>query len=136
MTFVVWAALGDTDEAVERTVTVLVIACPHALGLAIPLVIAISTAIAARTRASSSRTGSRSNGCAPSTRSSSTRPARSPRANTSSPASRASDSTDDEVLALAAAVEADSEHPLGAGDRAGSRRDRSGVRSAVRSFGR
>ena len=34
---------GDTNMAVERTVTVLVIACPHALGLAIPLVIAIST---------------------------------------------------------------------------------------------
>ena len=42
------AALGDLDEAVVRTVTVLVIACPHALGLAIPLVIALSTAVAAR----------------------------------------------------------------------------------------
>jgi len=48
LTFVVWAAIGDTGEAVERTVTVLVISCPHALGLAIPLVIAISTGIAAR----------------------------------------------------------------------------------------
>ena len=47
-TFVVWAALGQMDRAVESTVTVLVIACPHALGLAIPLVIALSTAIAAR----------------------------------------------------------------------------------------
>ena len=48
VTLVVWLALGEPDQAVERTVTVLVIACPHALGLAIPLVIAISTALAAR----------------------------------------------------------------------------------------
>jgi len=48
LTFVVWSALGETGEAVERAVTVLVISCPHALGLAIPLVIAISTGVAAR----------------------------------------------------------------------------------------
>jgi P-type Cu2+ transporter len=48
VTVAVWLALGQPDQAVERTVTVLVIACPHALGLAIPLVIAISTALAAR----------------------------------------------------------------------------------------
>ncbi len=48
VTFAVWWALGDLDDAVVRTVTVLVIACPHALGLAIPLVIALSTAVAAR----------------------------------------------------------------------------------------
>ena len=48
ITFVVWALLGRLDQAVTRTVTVLVIACPHALGLAIPLVIAISTERAAR----------------------------------------------------------------------------------------
>jgi Cu2+-exporting ATPase len=48
LTFVVWSAIGDTGEAIERTVTVLVISCPHALGLAIPLVIAISTGVAAR----------------------------------------------------------------------------------------
>jgi Cu2+-exporting ATPase len=48
LTLVVWLALGHPDQAVERTVTVLVIACPHALGLAIPLVIAIATALAAR----------------------------------------------------------------------------------------
>jgi Cu2+-exporting ATPase len=48
LTFVIWATLGDTSDAVERSVTVLVISCPHALGLAIPLVIAISTAVAAR----------------------------------------------------------------------------------------
>src|SRR5215208_7471093 len=39
VTFVVWTALGDIDAAIERTITVLVISCPHALGLAIPLVI-------------------------------------------------------------------------------------------------
>ena len=47
-TFIVWTALGEVDQAIERTVTVLVIACPHALGLAIPLTIAVSTGIAAR----------------------------------------------------------------------------------------
>ncbi|MDV7355937.1 heavy metal translocating P-type ATPase [Rhodococcus oxybenzonivorans] len=48
LTFLVWSLLGNVDEAVVRTVTVLVIACPHALGLAIPLVIAISTERAAK----------------------------------------------------------------------------------------
>ena len=47
-TMLVWSLLGDPSEGVIRTVTVLVIACPHALGLAIPLVISISTASAAR----------------------------------------------------------------------------------------
>ncbi|HEX5614508.1 MAG TPA: heavy metal translocating P-type ATPase, partial [Acidimicrobiia bacterium] len=48
ITFITWTALGNTDDAVVRTVTVLVISCPHALGLAIPLVISLSTALAAR----------------------------------------------------------------------------------------
>jgi Cu2+-exporting ATPase len=48
ITFVAWALAGDASEGVIRTVSVLVIACPHALGLAIPLVISISTATAAR----------------------------------------------------------------------------------------
>ncbi|MGR6320522.1 heavy metal translocating P-type ATPase [Micromonospora soli] len=47
-TFVAWLVLGNTDQAVVRTITVLVIACPHALGLAIPLVVALSTALSAR----------------------------------------------------------------------------------------
>ena len=47
-TFTAWAAFGNTDDAFLRTVTVLVIACPHALGLAIPLVVSLSTAISAR----------------------------------------------------------------------------------------
>ncbi len=48
VTMLVWTLLGEPSEGVIRTVTVLVIACPHALGLAIPLVISISTASAAR----------------------------------------------------------------------------------------
>jgi Cu2+-exporting ATPase len=111
LTFVVWAALGDMDQAVERTVTVLVISCPHALGLAIPLVIAISTAVAARAgilvkdRLSLERmrlvdavlfdkTGTLTKGV---------------------PAVRGTlgvEISEDEVLRLAAAVESDSEHPL------------------------
>jgi Cu2+-exporting ATPase len=47
LTYVVWSLLGNPDDAVVRTVTVLVIACPHALGLAIPLVVSLSSAIAA-----------------------------------------------------------------------------------------
>ncbi len=48
ITAVVWTGLGRPGDAVIRAVTVLVIACPHALGLAIPLVVAISTERAAR----------------------------------------------------------------------------------------
>ena len=48
LTLVVWLALGKgLAFSLERTVTVMVIACPHALGLAVPLVVAISTALAA-----------------------------------------------------------------------------------------
>jgi len=48
ITYIVWTMFGESRSAVERAVTVLVIACPHALGLAIPLVISISTAMSAR----------------------------------------------------------------------------------------
>jgi Cu2+-exporting ATPase len=49
VTFVSWLAAGwGLDFTLERVVTVLVIACPHALGLAVPLVVAISTTLAAR----------------------------------------------------------------------------------------
>ena len=48
ITLAVWIAIGQPEQALIRTATVLVIACPHALGLAIPLVIAISTTLGAR----------------------------------------------------------------------------------------
>jgi Cu2+-exporting ATPase len=49
ITAVAWGvAVGLEGEVIERVVTILVIACPHALGLAIPLVVAISTTLAAR----------------------------------------------------------------------------------------
>ena len=48
LTALVWSMLGVPDAAVVRTITVLVIACPHALGLAIPLVVSIATERAAR----------------------------------------------------------------------------------------
>ena len=48
LTAIAWTAVGSPDEAVVRVITVLVIACPHALGLAIPLVVSIATERAAR----------------------------------------------------------------------------------------
>ena len=49
VTFAVWLILGEgAGFAVERAATVMVIACPHALGLAVPLVVAVSTALAAQ----------------------------------------------------------------------------------------
>jgi Cu2+-exporting ATPase len=48
VTLVFWWLNGDREAALVRTATVMVIACPHALGLAIPLVIAISTSLGAR----------------------------------------------------------------------------------------
>ena len=48
ITAIVWTLAGSPDDAVVRTITVLVIACPHALGLAIPLVVSIATERAAR----------------------------------------------------------------------------------------
>jgi len=111
-TFLIWWLLGDPGEAVTRTVTVLVIACPHALGLAIPLVIALSTAVAARAgilvkdRLALERmrlvdavlfdkTGTLTKG-----------------AHTVTGIEAAAGETEDDALRLAAAVEADSEHPL------------------------
>jgi Cu2+-exporting ATPase len=112
ITFLVWWALGDLDNAVVRTVTVLVIACPHALGLAIPLVIAISTAVSARAgiliknRLALERmrtidavvfdkTGTLTRG-----------------AHVVTGVAAAPGSDEDEVLRLAGGVESDSEHPL------------------------
>jgi P-type Cu2+ transporter len=116
VTFAVWMLLGDSSAAVENTVTVLVISCPHALGLAIPLVIALSTAVAARTgilvkdRLALERmreidavlfdkTGTLTKGAHIVTGVGLAR-------------SREGVATEDDVLALAAAVESDSEHPL------------------------
>src|SRR5258708_5989299 len=48
ITFTYWSISGDRPHALIRTATVLIIACPHALGLAIPLVIAISTSLGAQ----------------------------------------------------------------------------------------
>ena len=48
VTAIVWTALGDGNVAVVRVVTVLVISCPHALGLAIPLTTSLASSIAAR----------------------------------------------------------------------------------------
>jgi Cu2+-exporting ATPase len=111
VTFIAWGLAGDWDAAVTRTVTVLVIACPHALGLAIPLVIAISTEVSARNgilvknRLALERmrniedvlfdkTGTLTEG-------------RHIVTGVVTP-----DGDDAEVLGLAAATEADSEHPL------------------------
>lgn len=112
ITFIVWTLLGSVPDAVTRTVTVLVIACPHALGLAIPLVIAISTEQAARAgvliknRMALERmrtidvvlfdkTGTLTKG--------------EPELNDTAAVDGISR---DELLALAAAVESDSEHPV------------------------
>jgi len=112
VTFVVWWALGDVDQSVVRTVTVLVIACPHALGLAIPLVIALSTAVSAKAgilikdRLALDRmrtvdtvlfdkTGTLTRG-----------------AHVLAGVTPAPGRDRDEVLRIAAAVESDSEHPL------------------------
>ncbi|HVL54061.1 MAG TPA: heavy metal translocating P-type ATPase [Vitreimonas sp.] len=106
VTLTFWWLQADVDGALVRTATVLVIACPHALGLAIPLVIAISTSLGARNgllvkdrlaleRAREldvvifDKTGTLTRG---------------------EPV--LADVTDDESLRLAAAVETDSEHPL------------------------
>lgn len=48
ITFIFWFIAKDAGFALERSVTVLIIACPHALGLAIPLVVSISTALSAK----------------------------------------------------------------------------------------
>jgi P-type Cu2+ transporter len=111
LTVIGWLVVGRPDQAVVRTVAVLVIACPHALGLAIPLVIAISTSMAARDGilvkdrlalemmrtvdvVLFDKTGTLTKGSHAVT------------------GVAAVDGDEDRVLALAAAVESDSEHPL------------------------
>ena len=111
VTYVAWTLLGEPRSAVERTVTVLVIACPHALGLAIPLVISISTAVSAR------------NGILVKDRLALERMrdvdvVLFDKTGTLTAAQHevtgvaATDGDDGRVLALAGAVESDSEHPL------------------------
>jgi Cu2+-exporting ATPase len=112
ITAIAWTLIGLPDQAVVRTITVLVIACPHALGLAIPLVVAIATERAAqggvlvkdRLALESMRTvntvlfdktGTLTKG----------QP-------TVTAVETAAGHVDDEVLALAASAETDSEHPL------------------------
>ncbi|WP_438501972.1 heavy metal translocating P-type ATPase [Planctomonas deserti] len=111
ITAIAWTLLGSPNDAIVRTITVLVIACPHALGLAIPLVVSISTERAAkagvlvkdRLALESMRTvdavlfdktGTLTRGEPVVTR------------------VAAVTGTEDSLLALAAAVESDSEHPL------------------------
>ncbi|MCB0911734.1 MAG: heavy metal translocating P-type ATPase [Propionibacteriaceae bacterium] len=113
LTGLAWSLIGQPEQAVVRVITVLVIACPHALGLAIPLVVAISTERAARagvlvkdraaleamrrvTTVVFDKTGTLTRGA----------PALS--------GVEVADGglSEHEVLALAAAAEADSEHPL------------------------
>ncbi|MGM7671829.1 heavy metal translocating P-type ATPase [Microbacterium sp. A93] len=112
LTAIAWSVWGLPDAAVIRTITVLVIACPHALGLAIPLVVSIATERAARggvlvkdrlalesmrtvDTVLFDKTGTLTKG-----------------EPVVSAVSVVDGNTADQVLALAAAAEADSEHPL------------------------
>src|ERR1700731_5233701 len=112
ITFTYWWFSGDKEHALIRTATVLIIACPHALGLAIPLVIAISTSLGAQNgllvkdrlaleRARNldmvifDKTGTLTRG--------------SPAV---SGVAAAPGTTEDDLIAGAAAVESNSEHPL------------------------
>jgi Cu2+-exporting ATPase len=112
LTFTYWWLSGDKEHALIRTATVLIIACPHALGLAIPLVIAIATTLGARNgllvkdrlaleRARSldmvifDKTGTLTRG-APAV----------------SDVAAGPGVTEDDLMAQAAAVESNSEHPL------------------------
>ncbi|HEY5824142.1 MAG TPA: heavy metal translocating P-type ATPase, partial [Cyclobacteriaceae bacterium] len=117
LTFIVWLSLGkDLAFAMERMVTVIVICCPHALGLAVPLVVAHSTAISAksgllikdRTAFENSRkistlvfdkTGTLTRG----------------EFNVVRYESLNSKFTKEEILSLAAALEQNSEHPIATG---------------------
>lgn len=117
ITLVVWLSLGKEFEyALERMVTVMIISCPHALGLAIPLVVAISTSVSAkngllirnRTAFENSRkitaiifdkTGTLTQGDF----------------GISQVKSLSDKLSDSELLQIAASVEGNSEHPIAAG---------------------
>ncbi|HEX6231795.1 MAG TPA: heavy metal translocating P-type ATPase [Jiangellaceae bacterium] len=112
VTVAVWALLGQPDNALTRSVTVLIIACPHALGLAIPLVTSISTTKSARSgilvkdrlaleqmrnvdAVLFDKTGTLTKG-----------------EHAVTGIAAAAGASEDDLLAMAAAVESDSEHPL------------------------
>jgi Cu2+-exporting ATPase len=112
VTVAVWALLGQPDSALTRSVTVLIIACPHALGLAIPLVTSISTTKSARSgilvkdrlaleqmrnvdAVLFDKTGTLTKG-----------------EHAVTGIAAAADVTEDDLLSMSAAVESDSEHPL------------------------
>jgi Cu2+-exporting ATPase len=118
VTFIIWLGLMSMDFAfsLERTVTVMVITCPHALGLAVPLVVAVSTALSAknglliRDRASFERgrniqaivfdkTGTLTKG----------------EFGVTDTVAIAEGVTEDDLLQYAAAVESNSEHPIAKG---------------------
>ena len=118
VTFAVWLAVGGKGSAfaLERAITVMVISCPHALGLAVPLVVAVSTALSAgkglliRDRAAFERarnidaivfdkTGTLTEG----------------RFGVTDVVVLGTEPDRDELLALAAAVESRSEHPIARG---------------------
>lgn len=119
ITAIVWTLVGLPDDAVVRTITVLVIACPHALGLAIPLVVSIATERAARNgvlikdrlalesmrsvdTVIFDKTGTLTKGEPVVT---------AVHVDPSAPA-KIGNLTEDSLVALAAAAETDSEHPL------------------------
>jgi Cu2+-exporting ATPase len=121
ITFLVWYALLHTDiaYALERSIAAVIVACPHALGLAIPLVVSFSTAMAARSgvlirnrtafeRARDidtvlfDKTGTLTTGAFQVTET----------------VAFADERTPEGILSLAAAVEQHSEHPIAAGIRA------------------
>ena len=123
ITATVWGLIGAPEEAVVRVITVLVIACPHALGLAIPLVVSIATERAARggvlikdrlaletmrtvDAVLFDKTGTVTKG--------------EPTVTGIEPAG---DLDDERLLALAAAAEGDSEHPLASAIRGAAERE-------------
>lgn len=112
VTAVVWGLIGVPAEAVIRTITVLVIACPHALGLAIPLVVSIATERAARGGVLiKDRLALESMRTVGAVLFDKTRTLTKGEPTVTAIATSGGH-TEDEVLAIAAAAESDSEHPL------------------------